>query len=68
MQSNYFFRINWLMQLLVGMGLFIVSFTIQNQTIQAFLATPALALETGKTFAIIWHRYMTSFSQALPLF
>jgi hypothetical protein len=50
------------------MGLFIVSFTIQNQTIQAFLATPALALETGKTFAIIWHRYMTSFSQVLPLF
>jgi uncharacterized membrane protein YciS (DUF1049 family) len=69
MQSNYFFRINWLIQLLVGMGLFIVSFTIQNQTIQAFLATPALALgvtlalETGKALAIIWHRYMTSFSR-----
>lgn len=65
MKSTYFFRINWLIQLLVGMGLFMVSFSIQNQMIQTFLATPVLALaltlalETGKALSIIWHRYMT---------
>ncbi len=54
----------WLLQLLVGVGLFVLSFLIENQVFQAFMNAPiialflALALELGKAVAIIWHRYL----------
>ncbi len=61
---KWFFKINWLIQLVVGIGLFMLSFLIENQVLQAFLNTPmialflALMLELGKAMAIIWHRYL----------
>lgn len=64
MKLTHFFRISWLIQLTVGFGLFIVSFMIESTVLQAFIATPflavllAAALETGKAIAIIWHRYL----------
>jgi uncharacterized membrane protein YciS (DUF1049 family) len=64
MKFNYFFRITWLVQLLVGISLFSVSFLIESKVLQAFINTPILAmslagaLELGKAGAIIWHRYM----------
>lgn len=64
MKLTHFFRISWSVQLLVGLGLFIVSFMIESTVLQAFIATPLLAvllaaaLETGKAIAIIWHRYL----------
>jgi hypothetical protein len=51
-------------QLLLGIGLFSVSFAIENQVMQVFLSTPllalcvALTLEVGKAAAIVWHRYL----------
>jgi hypothetical protein len=59
-----FFRLGWLVQLLVGVALFGVSFFIENAVLQAFFAAPlmaltlAAALELGKAAAIIWHRYL----------
>lgn len=64
MKITHFFRISWIIQLLVGLGLFAVSFMIESAVLQAFIATPflaillAAALETGKAIAIIWHRYL----------
>ena len=61
---KWFFKINWLIQLVVGIGLFTLSFLIENQVLQAFLNAPmialflALMLELGKAMAIIWHRYL----------
>ncbi len=61
MTFNNFFRTSWMIQLLVGIGLFSVSFVIENQIMQAFLSAPLLALclaitlELGKAVAIIWH-------------
>lgn len=61
---KWFFKINWLIQLVVGIGLFTLSFLIENQVLQAFLNAPlialflALMLEIGKAMAIIWHRYL----------
>ena len=75
MKNNYFFRISWIIQLAVGIGLFFVSFYIETQILETFLAVPvlavllALALEMGKALAIIWHRYMqTQSGTAYPIF
>ena len=68
---SHFFRVSWSIQLLVGICLFIVSFMIEKQVLEAFIVTPFLALllaaslEIGKAVAIIWHRYMTSRSDVL---
>lgn len=43
MKLTHFFRISWSIQLLVGLGLFIVSFMIESTVLQAFIATPLLA-------------------------
>ncbi|PWQ98143.1 hypothetical protein [Leucothrix pacifica] len=65
MISIHFFRLSWIVQLLVGICLFTVSFLIEKQVLEAFIATPMLALllagslELGKAVAIIWHRYMS---------
>ena len=60
MHLTRFFKSAWLVQLLVGAALFGVSFAIENQILQAFLASPALvlalALEIGKAASIVWHR------------
>ncbi len=64
MKLTHFFRLSWSVQLLVGLGLFMVSFMIESTVLQAFIAAPVLAvllaaaLETGKAIAIIWHRYL----------
>jgi len=60
-----FFRLGWIVQLLVGVALFSVSFFIENAVLQAFFAAPLLALalaaalELGKAAAIVWHRYLS---------
>lgn len=65
MISIHFFRLSWIVQLFVGICLFTVSFLIEKQVLEAFIATPLLALllagslELGKAVAIIWHRYMS---------
>lgn len=65
MKSVYFFRISWLVQLVVGICLFVVSFLIEQQVLSAFISSSYLALllagslELGKAVAIIWHRYMS---------
>ena len=67
---NYFFKASWAIQLLVGMGLFTVSFLIENEVMQAFLSTSALALgltitlEVGKAVSIVWYRYMLAVSES----
>ena len=59
-----FFQVSWVIQLLVGVGLFTVSLLIENVVMQAFLSTSLLALglvitlETGKAVSIVWYRYM----------
>ncbi len=37
---KWFFKINWLIQLVVGIGLFTLSFLIENQVLQAFMNAP----------------------------
>ena len=65
MKSTHFFRISWVIQLAVGICLFTVSFLIEKQVLEAFIATPLLALllaaslELGKAVAIVWHRFMS---------
>ena len=65
MKLNHFFRISWVLQLLVGIGLFTVSFIIEKQILSTFLESSilalilAIALELGKAVAIVWHRYMS---------
>ncbi len=71
MPSNYFFKASWLIQLIVGISLFTVSFLIEKQILEAFITTSSLALllaaalESGKAVAIIWHRYMSDQSTHL---
>jgi hypothetical protein len=66
MHLTRFFKWAWLFQLLVGVGLFGVSFFIENRILQAFFAGPALALaltlalEVGKAASIVWHRYLST--------
>jgi len=60
-----FFRLGWIVQLLVGVALFSVSFLIENLVLKSFFAAPlialtlAAALELGKAAAIVWHRYLS---------
>lgn len=71
MPSNYFFKTSWLIQLIVGISLFTVSFLIEKQILEEFITTSKLALllaaalESGKAVAIIWHRYMSDQSTHL---
>ena len=72
MQARHFFRISWLLQLVVGAGLFGVSFLLQGRVMAGFLVAPALAwsltgmLEFSKALAIVWHRYMSESPQVYP--
>lgn len=60
-----FFRLGWIVQLIVGVALFSVSFLIENLVLKSFFAAPlialtlAAALELGKAAAIVWHRYLS---------
>jgi hypothetical protein len=62
MRLSGFFRVTWVLQLLVGVALFAVSLLIENRVLHAFFAAPvialtlAVALELGKAAAIVWHR------------
>jgi hypothetical protein len=68
MWSRSFFGASWVLQLLSGFGLFVVSFYLQWQVLTAFMFTPLLALglaislEAAKVVAIVWHRYLCSIS------
>lgn len=65
MRLDGFFRLSWLVQLTVGVTLFVISFLLEAQVLRAFFAAPllglalALALEAGKAGAVIWHRYLS---------
>lgn len=60
-----FHKVSWGVQLLVGIGLFSLSFLIQSQVMVEFIqgfwlaVGIAAALELGKAMSIIWHRFMT---------
>jgi hypothetical protein len=64
MPLTRFFHLGWIIQLLVGIALFSVSFLIELAVLQSFLAgvvmtlVLAAALEVGKATAIVWHRYL----------
>lgn len=70
MRSTYFLKLSWIIQLAVGICLFTVSFLIEKQVLETFIATPLLALllagslELGKAVAIIWHRFMNDLPRA----
>lgn len=63
---RYFYYVCWIIELLAGIGLFIISFLLQNEVLQAFMSSAALALflavvfEAAKATAIVWHRYFVS--------
>ena len=64
MKLGHFFNFSWMLQLLVGVGLFTVSFMLENLVLASFITLPYLALllavglELGKAAAIIWNRYL----------
>lgn len=64
MHLTHFFRLGWLVQLLVGLALFSVSFVIELAVLRHILSglvmtlVLAAALELGKAAAIVWHRYL----------
>ncbi len=68
MLSSYFFKGSWVVQLIVGTGLFLCSFFLEYQVILSFLTPPLLALfltitlELGKVSAIVWHYYLKRIS------
>ncbi len=68
MRISWFFKSSWMLQLLVGIGLFLCSFFIEYKMLQVFIAPAALALflavalETGKVIAIVWHYYLNHLS------
>ena len=72
MHSHNFFRMSWLLQLVVGIALFTVSLALQGEVLFGFLAAPALAwalalsLEAGKVLSIVWHRYLSGAPQTYP--
>ncbi len=72
MHSHNFFRMSWLLQLVVGIALFTVSLALQGVVLFGFLAAPALAwalalsLEAGKVLSIVWHRYLSGAPQTYP--
>lgn len=67
---RYFYYACWIIELLAGIGLFIISFLLQNEVLQAFMSSAALALflaivfEAAKATAIVWHRYFVSLDAA----
>lgn len=68
MRISYFFKSSWVLQLVVGIGLFLCSFYIEYRIMQAFISPQAMALflaitlETGKVVAIVWHYYLNHLS------
>jgi hypothetical protein len=68
MFSSYFFKGSWLIQLIVGIGLFLCSFFLEYRILLSFLSPQYLALflaitlERGKVSAIIWHYYLVHLS------
>ncbi len=68
MRISWFFKSSWMLQLLVGVGLFLCSFFIEYKILQVFIAPAALALflsvtlEMGKVIAIVWHYYLNHLS------
>jgi uncharacterized membrane protein YciS (DUF1049 family) len=68
MQIANFFKQRWVLQVIVGLGLFICSFAVEYQVMRSFVAPSlfafflALSLEAGKVTAIIWHYYMNYLS------
>ncbi|BBO87228.1 hypothetical protein [Desulfosarcina ovata] len=68
MHISWFFKSSWILQLLVGVGLFLCSFYIEYKILQAFIAPPSMAfflsltLEIGKVTAIVWHYHMSHLS------
>ncbi len=68
MRISWFFKGSWMLQLLVGVGLFLCSFFIEYKILQVFIAPAALALflsvtlEMGKVIAIVWHYYLNHLS------
>ncbi|MBK1645231.1 hypothetical protein CKO25_11375 [Thiocapsa imhoffii] len=71
MHLTRFFYVGWIIQLVVGIALFSVSFLIELAVLQSFLAgvvmtlVLAAALELGKATAIVWHRYLKDAPQSL---
>jgi len=65
---SYFFKGSWVVQLIVGTGLFLCSFFLEYQIILSFLTPSLLALfltitlELGKVSAIVWHYYLNRLS------
>ncbi len=72
MGFQHYFRFSIAAQLVVGGGLFAVSFLLQMQVLRGFIAVPLLAsavavvLEGAKVLAVVWHRYMASSSGRYP--
>jgi uncharacterized membrane protein YciS (DUF1049 family) len=68
MRISYFFRSSWILQLTVGIGLFLCSFFIEYRILKAFISPPLMAfflavtLEIGKITAIVWHYYLNHLS------
>ncbi|PID64636.1 MAG: hypothetical protein CR963_00030 [Gammaproteobacteria bacterium] len=68
MRISWFFKGSWMLQLLVGVGLFLCSFFIEYKILQVFITPAALALflsvtlEMGKVIAIVWHYYLNHLS------
>ncbi len=73
MQLDNFFRSSWLIQLLVGIGLFAVSLYMEARLLERFLPEAVVAislaviLEVGKVMAVVWNRYMVSVASVYPL-
>jgi hypothetical protein len=67
---RYFYYVFWIIEVLAGVGLFTISFLLQNEVLQAFMSSAMLALllavflEAAKVAAIVWHRYFVSLDLA----
>lgn len=67
---RYFYYVCWIIEVLAGVGLFTISFLLQNEVLQAFMSSAMLALllavvlEAAKVAAIVWHRYFDSLDLA----
>ncbi|MCI5212120.1 MAG: hypothetical protein D3910_25825, partial [Candidatus Electrothrix sp. ATG2] len=66
---SVFFKGSWLVQLIVGIGLFACSFFLEYRVLRSFFSPQPLALllavtlECGKISAIIWHYYLHHLSE-----
>lgn len=64
MRTNLFFTGSWIIQLIVGIGLFGCSFFVEYQILLHFVSPATMAfflaiiLESGKVAAIVWHHYL----------